>query len=441
MTEPESRVEIPLRIDPERAGTYFTLPFQVPDEVERMTIEYRYPRYDSETRPLPNGAFISRTERNIIDIGLIGPDGRQRGASGSDKTSFSISETEATPGYRACALVPGEWRVLVGAYRVQPEGVDVAYTIRFEFKKRRLFLGDLHAHTLASDGVHTAAELAIKAKRAGLDFVAITDHNQTVGRDELAAVGESGVTLIPGVEWTHYAGHANFLGAERDFEIGFAVNAEDEIRARFRAARDAGLTIGINHPFDEGVPFRLDQTALPYDYVEVWNGPMRMSNLRAIAAWNQLLLAGKRIPAWGGSDYHRDTPFSFLGGPTVGVYAGSRGVEDLLAAIRAGSGFITFEPSGPTIDLSAGDVKIGGCVSLRETRSVHLSIDRLKTGDTLRILTPTGAMEALTAGSAGSAEIDFPIDAPGFVRAEIYRTLIPGVPPLPVLISNPIWVT
>ena len=50
-------------------------------------------------------------------------------------------------------------------------------------------------------------------------------------------------------------------------------------------------------------------------------------------------------------------------------------------------------------------------------------------------------MEALTAGSAGSAEIDFPIDAPGFVRAEIYRALIPGLPPLPVLVSNPIWVT
>lgn len=45
MTEPENRMEIPLRIDPERAGTYFTLPFQVPDEVERMTIEYRYPRH------------------------------------------------------------------------------------------------------------------------------------------------------------------------------------------------------------------------------------------------------------------------------------------------------------------------------------------------------------------------------------------------------------
>ena len=97
MTEPENRMEIPLRIDPERAGTYFTLPFQVPDEVERMTIEYRYPRHVFETRTIPNGAFVSRTERNIIDIGLIGSDGRQRGVLGSDKASFSISETEATP--------------------------------------------------------------------------------------------------------------------------------------------------------------------------------------------------------------------------------------------------------------------------------------------------------------------------------------------------------
>lgn len=433
-------LEIPIRIDANRTGTYFTVPFQVPADVERLTVEYRYPRFEFEPGSAANGTFEFRTERNIIDLGLIGPDGRQLGASGSDKNAFSISETESTPGYCRAAIVPGEYRILVGAYRVQPEGVDVLYTVRFDLKSRRLFLGDLHVHTLASDGVHTAAELALKAERNGLDFVAITDHNQTVGRSELTAFETDGVTLLPGVEWTNFAGHANFLGAERDFEIGFAVNTEAEVRERFRAAKAAGLLIGINHPFDENVPFKFDLSALPYDYLEVWNGPMRTANQRAIALWHQLLCAGERIPAWGGSDYHRDTIFRFLGGPTVGVYAESRGRQDLLTAIRNGAGFITFEPSGPTVDFSVGDARIGGCAVSDGNLTVRLSLERLRAGDIVRIVTATETIDALVADNDGSARLDFPLETSGFVRVETLRSLVPGLPPLPVLISNPIWV-
>ncbi len=32
-----------------------------------------------------------------------------------------------------------------------------------------------------------------------------------------------------------------------------------------------------------------------------------------------------------------------------------------------------------------------------------------------------------------------PVPGPGFLRVEIYRTFLPGVPPLPALISNPIY--
>ena len=48
---------------------------------------------------------------------------------------------------------------------------------------------------------------------------------------------------------------------------------------------------------------------------------MRMSNLQAVGYWNDLLLAGEKVPICGGSDYHRDTPFIFLGGPTTCIYA------------------------------------------------------------------------------------------------------------------------
>jgi DNA polymerase (family X) len=41
--------------------------------------------------------------------------------------------------------------------------------------------GDLHVHTKWSDGAHTIAEIAEAAKAAGLCYLAVTDHSQTLG--------------------------------------------------------------------------------------------------------------------------------------------------------------------------------------------------------------------------------------------------------------------
>jgi predicted metal-dependent phosphoesterase TrpH len=60
---------------------------------------------------------------------------------------------------------------------------------------------DLHAHSLASDGTDTPGELVAAAAEAGLDVVALTDHDSVAGWDEAAdAARRHGVVLVPGVE-------------------------------------------------------------------------------------------------------------------------------------------------------------------------------------------------------------------------------------------------
>src|SRR5512139_2875668 len=108
----------------EQEGEYLTLPFTLPPDTEALTLTYRYERHHEQAEA---GGFVSRREINIIDLGLIAPDGRQVGASGSDKTEISIGATAATPGYHPCELIPGEWRILLGAYKVAPAGVTVDY--------------------------------------------------------------------------------------------------------------------------------------------------------------------------------------------------------------------------------------------------------------------------------------------------------------------------
>lgn len=60
---------------------------------------------------------------------------------------------------------------------------------------------DLHTHSSASDGTDTPGDLVRAAKAAGLDVVALTDHDAMSGWAEAARTAdEVGITLVPGLE-------------------------------------------------------------------------------------------------------------------------------------------------------------------------------------------------------------------------------------------------
>ncbi|MDX3579276.1 PHP domain-containing protein [Streptomyces sp. FL07-04A] len=59
---------------------------------------------------------------------------------------------------------------------------------------------DLHCHSTASDGTDTPAELVRGAAAAGLDVVALTDHDTTRGHAEAVAALPEGLTLVTGAE-------------------------------------------------------------------------------------------------------------------------------------------------------------------------------------------------------------------------------------------------
>ncbi|MCY0927803.1 PHP domain-containing protein [Streptomyces sp. H27-H1] len=59
---------------------------------------------------------------------------------------------------------------------------------------------DLHAHSTASDGTDTPAELVRAAAAAGLDVVALTDHDTVAGYREATEALPEGLTLVTGAE-------------------------------------------------------------------------------------------------------------------------------------------------------------------------------------------------------------------------------------------------
>jgi predicted metal-dependent phosphoesterase TrpH len=66
---------------------------------------------------------------------------------------------------------------------------------------------DLHTHSDRSDGTTTPRELVMAARDAGLDVVALTDHDTAEGWAEAMVTAEQcGITLVPGMEISCKAG-------------------------------------------------------------------------------------------------------------------------------------------------------------------------------------------------------------------------------------------
>lgn len=77
---------------------------------------------------------------------------------------------------------------------------DAELKARFDYSKRAGKV-DWHVHSYRSDGLDSPTELVRLAKEAGLEEIALTDHDTIAGIEEAQRAGEqSGITVVPGVE-------------------------------------------------------------------------------------------------------------------------------------------------------------------------------------------------------------------------------------------------
>ncbi len=111
---------------------------------------------------------------------------------------------------------------------------------------------DLHTHSSVSDGTERPAELVRAAASAGLDGVALTDHDTTAGWDEaIAAALELPITLLPGLELSTRVGYrsVHVLGYLVDPTDPALVAETTRIRdGRLARARRMVDRIGADHP-------------------------------------------------------------------------------------------------------------------------------------------------------------------------------------------------
>ncbi len=396
--------------------TYVQVPFLVPRGVLRLTVDFSYTTKDQNTR---------------IDLGIFDPHGF-RGASGGNKSRFTLSKTDATPSYLPGPIDPGRWYLLLAVPNIRP-GIVAQYTAKISFKtvsgvesftpdpllaKPGWYRGDLHMHTGHSDGTCPSQSgaavpcplfvTAETAAKRGLDFIAITDHNTVSQYDaerELQPYFDR-LLLIPGREITTFHGHANVFGLTSFIDYRVGTRQVPDIDTIARQVDRLGGLISINHPnaptgenclgcgWTPNPPADLHLFAA----IEAVNGGALRGPYSGVSFWEHQLDLGHRITAIGGSDNHHAawpiTHSDSIGLPTTVVYAGNLSVAAILDGIRSGHVFIDLTGSRDRMlemtavaPGSSATVSMGDNVSMTSGATLSLTVHVAGcSGWTLRML-------------------------------------------------------
>ena len=91
---------------------------------------------------------------------------------------------------------------------------------------------DLHTHSDASDGTDSPAEVMRRAALAGLDAVALTDHDTVAGHEQARRALPEGLTFLPGMELSCLLDGRSVHLLAYLFDPGYAELAEQTRRIR-----------------------------------------------------------------------------------------------------------------------------------------------------------------------------------------------------------------
>ena len=409
------------RIEPSEQGTYIEIPFEMPDQVEDITVNMKVESFgDGEA---------------VIDLGIRDAD-QLRGWSGGARSSFRLGIEKATPGYIHGGLEAGNWAIVHNAYKVPTGGCVVSITIEFYYKTYRWLTGDLHTHSIHSDGTYTLEESAAIMESLGCDFIAMTDHNTYSQNLNYPRTTE--LLMIPGTEFTTNYGHSNFLGVVKPMD-DFRVSTQEDVRKRLVTARERGAKIVLNHPHCIHCPWEWD-FEVDYDWVEVWNGPWTPFNHATVKWWQSELAAGKRTVAVGGSDVHRPEKYRKHAMPCNWVWTNQKSAHGVFDGIAKGRNMISYKADGPIVSLRCGSYMMGDVVPGQETdRTVVAEFAELLEGDQVIVINETGEVFKHVVTEDGSFMNQFEAGGSRFVRVEVWRYIPEVELTIMALLTNPIF--
>ncbi len=356
-----------------------------------------------------------------------------RGWSGGARDRFFVATDDATPGYVHGPIQAGEWNVILGLYKVPAQGAEVTVTVSLDSTPRPTlprpartfpvrqgagwYKGDLHCHTYHSDARGAPEVLHAAARQAGLDFLAIADHNTITQRRYFHPNSSPDLVFVRAMEITTATGHANVYGV--DDWVDFRMTRPSDAHVIEEIVHRKGGLLSINH----------DKPTIPWDYElpradcqEVWQSTWMAWNWVSLGRWQERLAAGMRISAIGGSDFHQPEELQpegplVLARPTTVLWLDELSEDAILAAMKAGRGYVTEGPQGPHLEIKLNGEPMGSSASAPLDCEAHV---RGAKGDVLAWIDAKGTIAEQDIDSDDwHGELALLDGAETFVRAEI----------------------
>lgn len=126
----------------------------------------------------------------------------------------------------------------------------VAFFVNLAFAKN-CFLGSYHLHSTFSDGRLSISEIAEEARKAGLNFLMLTDHGDPNLEASLNSGYLKGIYVIGGSEVGLYEGHSTLF-----FYKPGAYRLPPDASSYLREVHRQNSFAIIAHPFDRKVPWK-----------------------------------------------------------------------------------------------------------------------------------------------------------------------------------------
>ncbi len=347
--------------------------------------------------------------------------------------------------------------------------------------------GAFHIHSNRSDGSGSVDAIAAAAARAGLQFIILTDHGDGT-RPPDAPAYRSGVLTIDGVELNTTAGHYAAIGlpaapypiagtpedviddVHRLGGFGFAAHPgspRPSLAWQDWAASIDGLEwINADSEWRDEARLPIARALLTY----LVRAPQSMATLLdrpdgVLQRWDELA-ATRKIVALAGADAHARLGFNQRTDPDGGaIHVPLPGYE---SSFRAFSNHVALD--GPLVGDAGADA--GRVIDAIRGGRVYSVIDALATPGSLTFSATSGSESAhvgesialdgdlllrasasappgttlvlLRDGQRVHEVTDGALDTnggkdPGVYRIEAYTSRSPGSPPVPWLVSNPIY--
>lgn len=362
-----------------------------------------------------------------VSLTVFDPQGARGARHNNRDQSLRLTHVTATPGYVSRPLLPGVWTVWIDTHRIVPPDV-ITYSLEIGLNSEPSadtpiiyakgataprgagwYRGDLHGHTLHSDGSWDVRDFVRYARDYRLDFVTLTDHNTVSPLAEHDSYSANDLLTMGGIELTTYHGHALALGVRDWLEWRTTLDNLGMPEAA-RRALDAGALYIIAHPMSVGDPWC---TGCDWQYpdmmpgsarcVEVWNGPWgdMSNNERSLALWYGWLNEGCRMVATAGTDIHGP-----LNDPYPGfnvVYADELSEQAILDAIRRGHLYLSSAPRLEFVATSTGGARaMMGDLIERALLDLLVTWSDVEQGSRIRLIQDGAVIEEMPIDAEGS---------------------------------------